>query len=245
MPLEIHTMKLGESIDDDWINLYLDSSGKKRKSAYYSFYIKGADVPIIVDTFMRDPKHPPMGSPVITRAGWGYLDQLRKLGVDPNGVGVVIHTHLHYDHCGNDGLFPNAKIYIQREELTSALTLNDVRSLELFDRRDLSDLTSKFGDRVVLIDGDYEIAEGVKCVRFGGHTAGSQAIYVETSGGTAIITGDICYQYDNLEKSIPTGIFYRYDECIDAIRRIKAEGKYVLVGHDRLVYERFAEIPPH
>jgi glyoxylase-like metal-dependent hydrolase (beta-lactamase superfamily II) len=81
-------------------------------------------------------------------------------------------------------------------------------------------------------------------VRVGAHTAGSQAVYVTTLNGTAILTGDVCFVYDNIEKNIPTGIFFRYDESISAMQRFRNQGKYVIVSHDPRVLQRHATVPP-
>jgi len=244
MGLEIYTLMLGETVDDESTLTYVENPGKMRKTAYYSFYIKGAETPIIVDTFIRDPSKPNWGNPVELKPEWDYKRQLVNVGVDPKDVGIVILTHLHFDHCGNNHLFPNAKIYVQRDELASAATLNDPRSLQLFDKRDIADLIERDKNRVVMIDGDTEIVRGVKCVRTGGHTAGSQAVYVQTDQGLAILTGDACYVYDNLEKRIPTGIFFRYDECISAIDRFRREGRFIIVNHDLEVLKRYRKVPP-
>ena len=235
---------LGETVDDESTLTYLESPGKTRKTAFYSFYIKGAETPIIVDTFIRDPTRPNWGNAVEVKAEWEYTRQLANVGLDPQKVGIVILTHLHFDHCGNNNLFPNAKIYVQREELAYAATLNDTRSLQLFDQRDIANLVERDKHRLVLIDGDREIAKGVKCVRVGGHTAGSQAVYVDTAEGVAILTGDACYIYDNLEKRIPTGIFFRYEECIAAIDRFRREGHFIIVNHDLDVLRRYPKVPP-
>jgi N-acyl homoserine lactone hydrolase len=236
---------LNQEPDDDSTLIYLEKPGKTRFTATYSFYIKGAGAPIIVDTFVRDPKNAPPGMPGIDiKPEWDFVEQLRRVGVRSEDVGAVILTHLHWDHCGNNGLFPNAKIYLQREELMHAATFDDPRSMSLFDKTNVVDLVGKYRDRLVLLDGDREIADGVKCVRVGGHTPGSQAVYVETSEGTAIITGDACFVYDNLERNIPVGIFFRYDECIKAMDRFRREGKFILVGHDTRVLERYPKVPP-
>ena len=164
--------------------------------------------------------------------------------VKPDDVGIIVHSHLHFDHSGNDGLFPNAKIYVQSRELKYAATMTDPRSLQLFDKRDVADLVGKFRERLVAIDGEQEIADGVKLVLVGGHTAGSQAVYVETNKGTAVITGDVCYLYDNIQRNIPTGIFFNYEECIKAMDRFRREGKFIIVSHDLQLLERYAKIPP-
>jgi glyoxylase-like metal-dependent hydrolase (beta-lactamase superfamily II) len=37
-------------------------------------------------------------------------------GVTPDDVNLVINTHLHVDHCGNNALFPRAAIFLSRAE---------------------------------------------------------------------------------------------------------------------------------
>ena len=42
---------------------------------------------------------------------------LRQRGLEPGDIDVVINTHLHWDHCSNNALFPKATFYVQRDEL--------------------------------------------------------------------------------------------------------------------------------
>ncbi|CAF2563112.1 unnamed protein product [Rotaria sp. Silwood2] len=42
--------------------------------------------------------------------------QLSLIGVEPEMINYIILTHTHADHTGNLKYFPNAKIYIQRQE---------------------------------------------------------------------------------------------------------------------------------
>ena len=244
MGLEIHAIKLAESITSESALLFLGDPARKRRNAYYSFYIKGSESPILIDTFMKNPTSPKWGNPLRVRPGWSFERQLGRLGVKREDVSAIIHTHLHYDHSGNDDMFPNAKIYIQRAELEYAMAARDPISLKVYNKSDINDFGGKFRDRLVLLDGDKEIVPGVRCVRVGAHSVGSQAVYVETSRGTAILTGDACFVYDNLEKRIPTGIFFRYDESMDAIERFRREGKFVIVSHDPRVMQRHARVPP-
>src|SRR5512138_3115843 len=46
---------------------------------------------------------------------------LAAAGTRPEEIGLVIHTHLHYDLAGNNRLFPRARFLVQREELRYAL----------------------------------------------------------------------------------------------------------------------------
>src|SRR5690606_18794368 len=42
---------------------------------------------------------------------------LEAIGIKHDAVEDVILTHLHYDHCGNGALFPNARFHVQDAEL--------------------------------------------------------------------------------------------------------------------------------
>src|SRR5947209_726861 len=44
-------------------------------------------------------------------------EAVRRAGVAPEQVTDVIISHIHWDHADGNGLFPNAKVWIQREEL--------------------------------------------------------------------------------------------------------------------------------
>jgi glyoxylase-like metal-dependent hydrolase (beta-lactamase superfamily II) len=58
--------------------------------------------------------------------GGGELPQrLAELGVRPEEIDTVVHTHLHFDHCGwdidgangNVPMFPNADVHVSEREL--------------------------------------------------------------------------------------------------------------------------------
>ena len=45
------------------------------------------------------------------------LMNLKINNIRPEEIDFVVNTHLHFDHCGNDEIFPNARIVIPAEEL--------------------------------------------------------------------------------------------------------------------------------
>ncbi len=47
----------------------------------------------------------------------GLPDQMRNMGLDPNAVTRIVVGHGHWDHSGQLDSFPNAVLYIQKEEL--------------------------------------------------------------------------------------------------------------------------------
>ena len=53
------------------------------------------------------------------------LAALRARGLDPADVDLVVNTHLHVDHCGNNVVFPRAVIALSKHELQWTLAFYD------------------------------------------------------------------------------------------------------------------------
>src|SRR5499433_346076 len=45
------------------------------------------------------------------------VDALYEHGLTPGDIGLVINTHLHFDHCGQNSVFKHAAFHVQRTEL--------------------------------------------------------------------------------------------------------------------------------
>jgi N-acyl homoserine lactone hydrolase len=111
-------------------------------------------------------------------------------------VAVVVNTHLHFDHCGGNRLFPGLPIHVQRRELA------DARSKEDYTVREWVDFP---GSTYVEHDGEVEILPGVRLVPAPGHSAGHQVVVVETDEGTVVLGGDVAYSFEELERGDTPG----------------------------------------
>ena len=254
MGLEIYPLPL--VLSEEWTdtNRLMDRPPHIEEDITYAYYIKGVSVPIIVDTGLPKGLFLDYGYPESPKPEWDLIKHLDRLNVKASDVGYVIHTHLHMDHCGQDDLFPNARIVVQRKELqAAAVPMIPIGMSEkgkawynlCYDRKIVSKFVGEFWDRLIILEGDQEIVSGVKCVLVGGHTPGSHAIYVQTDEGTAIITGDVAYRYDNIEKDIPVGFYYNLEDEIRALARFRRDGKFTLAGHDPKILERYPNrVPP-
>jgi N-acyl homoserine lactone hydrolase len=111
-------------------------------------------------------------------------DALAGLGMSPADITLVINTHLHFDHCGQNAVFRHAPFYVQRAELDRA-------------RRESPELSGWFdfmGARFELLDGDAEILPGLSVIATPGHTAGHQCVVVKTGDGAPdLLIGDAAY----------------------------------------------------
>jgi glyoxylase-like metal-dependent hydrolase (beta-lactamase superfamily II) len=127
----------------------------------------------------------------------GLPDSLRSAGLVPEDIDLVILSHLHFDHCGalvvpgSDGeltpLFPRATHVVQAREL-EAWRHPDPRSKASYKPENLGVLEE--AHRLLVVDGDADVAPGIRVRVTGGHTAGHQAVYVRDQEQTVVFVGD-------------------------------------------------------
>jgi glyoxylase-like metal-dependent hydrolase (beta-lactamase superfamily II) len=127
-------------------------------------------------------------------------DGLASLGMSPEDVRVVIQTHLHFDHAGGNTWidaegtlrpsFPNARHFVQRGELAFATRTNERTAASYFPRN--WEILEQNG-RLELLDGDSEIAAGIRTVLTPGHVPYHQSVLVDGGDGEiACFLGDVC-----------------------------------------------------
>ena len=102
---------------------------------------------------------------------------LKNAGVDPSEVEILIATHLHWDHCGNISLFANAEIYVQRRELEFAAAPLDIY-LGVYDSA-IINMNPKWSgsvSRFRLVDGDFNLASGVRLLSLPGRESSTRVL---------------------------------------------------------------------
>ncbi len=145
--------------------------------------------------------------------------QLGKIGLKPDDIKYVVVGHLHLDHGGNVGKFPNSTVVVQKDEIRNAFwpepgtagpyILGDIMPLR-------SDSGQAMANKVKMaqLEGDMDIfGDGSVVVkRWVGHTPGSQMMIVRLpKTGTIILTSDNVYFRENVEKNILPNITLAYD----------------------------------
>ena len=125
---------------------------------------------VLVDTGVGGPQDVLDDWRVVNRS---VADALAELDMSPADIGLVINTHLHFDHCGQNAVFKHAPFYVQRAELSRM-------------RRESSELYDWFGfmnARFELLDGDTEVLPGLEVIATPGHTEGHQCVVVRGRRG--------------------------------------------------------------
>jgi len=125
-------------------------------------------------------------------------DGLRQLGVGPSDVGLVINTHLHFDHAGGntrreeDGTatpsFPSARYVVQQGEFDYATHTNERTAASYFPHNFEPIMSAGLLDPV---SGPREIVAGVSVIPTPGHVPFHQSIRLESDGEVALYLGDI------------------------------------------------------
>lgn len=169
--------------------------------AFHSYVIRTPDKVIVVDTGGGNDKERP-AVPLWHHRHGDYLDQLARLGIQPEDVDIVVITHLHIDHVGwntrlVDGVwvptFPNAEYLIGRTEYafwTEAAAAAPAG--EVFNHGLLDDSVEpvRTAGQMRLVGENEEIAEGIRLTAAPGHTPGQLMVELSSGGQRAVMTGD-------------------------------------------------------
>lgn len=198
------------------------------------WYIEGSDKKILIDTGGVDPaKANPRWSPYKRENDQSIENVLKRIGIRCEDIDIVIITHLHWDHSAGSGLFSQAKIIVQEEELRSARSPFPV-SVNAYIKSIVEDID------YTVISGDRDIAEGVRVILTPGHTYGLQGVLVETKEGRYFIAGDTFGLFKNLEYKPPliSGSYVDLQKYYDSLEKIAKLSAFILPGHDFKVFGR-------
>ncbi len=171
---------------------------------------------VLVDTGVGGPDRLLSDWRVVNRS---VADALGELDMTPDDIGLVINTHLHFDHCGQNAVFKQAAFYVQRAEVSRAQR----ESRELYDWFDFMNA------RFELLDGDAELVPGLSVITTPGHTVGHQSVVVQAADGTSqVLIGDAAYTprlyLGPADEDLPSGQASDPSAWRDSLRRIRATG---------------------
>jgi glyoxylase-like metal-dependent hydrolase (beta-lactamase superfamily II) len=166
-------------------------------------YFLDLDNKIVIDTGPPDYKN-------VVREELGKVVDLSK-------VDIVIFTHLHYDHCGNYDLFPNAKFYVSEDEF------------ELYNKNKLHAIlhpliAAKFKVELNVLNELY----GFDIIQTPGHTRGSFCLLYKKEG--ILFTGDTKFFNGHGRIDFPGAEPSKMEESLKKLEKI--DYKILAPGHD-------------
>ena len=163
-----------------------DNSIRYRGSLQNYLIDTGEEV-ILVDTGLpagTPEEVPDENSPAFTGKDiCTYMEAFAALGYKPEQVTAILLTHKHADHSGELRSFPNAKIYVNEEEI-SAEELKGIGNI----------VPVKFTDGAFYNFPEQQIIrDGIHFIKAKGHTNGNSIVVVEQDGLFYMLHGDITY----------------------------------------------------
>lgn len=140
-----------------------------------------------------------------------YMEAFAALGYKPEQVTKILLTHKHGDHSGELRSFPNAKIYVNEEELTA----DELQGI----------------DNVVPVsftDGAYynfpesqKIQDGIYLIKAKGHTNGNSLVIVENEGLFYMFEADITYVDEALYENKLSVVYDDLSAAREALNRVR------------------------
>jgi glyoxylase-like metal-dependent hydrolase (beta-lactamase superfamily II) len=170
------------------------------------------------------------------------LGGLREHGLRPEDVDVVVNTHLHCDHAGGNTVwrdgravpaFPNARYVVQRGEWEDAQSAHE-RNRASYIEANYRPLEES--GQLDLVEGEAEVAPGVRVVPVGGHTTHHQMVVVQGGGQALVVPTDLLPTASHLPLAFVMGYDLFPVATLEAkrrlLRRVVDEGWWVVFYHD-------------
>jgi glyoxylase-like metal-dependent hydrolase (beta-lactamase superfamily II) len=196
------------------------------------------------------------------RAHWGALadqfrvhmteeqhcvTQLRQIGIAPESVRHLVQTHLHIDHTGALGHFPDATVIVHAQELDAARTADPPHARgyvrEDFERAGL-DWRAVDGELDLFGDG------AIRLLQTPGHSAGHMSLLLALDEtGPVLLTADAADNLAQWDGHLPPRALYSRDEAKRSLERLRGLAReidpLIVLGHDPDNWSRLRHAPDH
>ncbi len=152
-----------------------------------------------------------------------YIKKEIEQIIDPKEVKTILLTHLHYDHCGNSDLFPNATVYASKEEIE-----NFKESPDDFFIQGISGVTREMLKRAKILSSEIN---GLEVIRTPGHTRGSVAFLDRER--KLLFSGDTLFENGIGRTDLNNSVPEEMAESLDKLEGLmKKYGLRLCPGHD-------------
>jgi len=162
-------------------------------------------------------------------------DALAPHGITFADLTGAANCHLHFDHAGQNARLPrDVPIFVQRREW-EMVHEPDYTIAEWVDAPGLT---------YEVLEGETEVAPGIRLIPTPGHTAGHQSLVLDTPEGTVVLAGQALQSLAEWEgASEPSASGLRdgplRDQYVASVERMRAlDPVRVHFAHDRSVWER-------
>jgi len=174
------------------------------------------------------------------------VNQLKKIGINPEDINYVILSHLHLDHAGGVGDFPNAVYVVQQKEYDWAYSPENNQK----DAYIKADFDKPVKWKKLNGEETYDFfGDGTLEIWFTpGHTPGHQSLMVNLeNSGKFFLTADSCYTDENLNENILPGLVWDAELSMNVLKKLQEMQKdsniTIITGHDPLAWGNYKQAP--
>lgn len=202
------------------------------KTRYYGQVYKAALKPLLIVT---DAEY------ILVDTGFGVLPErvskyytldrtttiqssLKEMDFSVDDISMVISTHLHLDHIGNNALFRNATFYAQKKEIEYS------SKPHRFQRQAYLEEYLK-AVRYRPVTGKREIVKNVWVIPTPGHTPGHQSVLVKAKK-KYVYCGDVAPLRENYELRNIVGVLHDPVQALKSIDKLRELGGFPIFSHD-------------
>lgn len=161
-------------------------------------------------------------------------DALAEHGISLADVTGVANCHLHFDHSGQNARLPGrVPIFVQRREWAKVHE-PDYTVPEWIDAPGLT---------YEVLDGETEVAPGIRLIPTPGHTAGHQSLVLEGLDGTVVLAGQALQsrrEWEGATEPSASGASAARDPAYpNSVERLRSlDPVRVHFAHDPAIWER-------
>lgn len=116
-------------------------------------------------------------------------ETLAERGLHRDDLVMVVNSHLHFDHCGNNPYFAGLPMVAQRTEYELARK----------ERYTVPEWVDFPGARWELVDGGTDLLPGLRVLPTPGHTPGHQSVVIDTPDGVLVVAAQALYDPDEFQ----------------------------------------------
>jgi glyoxylase-like metal-dependent hydrolase (beta-lactamase superfamily II) len=153
----------------------------------HAWVVRHPDGPILVDTgigvgsALIDEFYAPVVIPLDAALG--------EIGIGTDDVAAVVLSHLHFDHCGQHRMLA-APVFVQATEYDAARA----------PRYSVPEWCEIPQRRLRLLDGNDEVASGVRILSTPGHTPGHQSVVIEVDDERVVLAAQCAFHADEVRS---------------------------------------------
>jgi len=226
--MQLHLLCDGYFTLDKSFVVYMKYMGQQYHAALKPLLILTSKEKVLVDTGIGElPEKYRKTFPVDRKTDESLRAQLAQHGLKTEDIDIVINTHLHFDHCGNNALFPKAKFFVQADEFRYAYAPDRFQQAAYI--RELFDVKTDYQ----LVHGKHQITDNVFVVPTPGHSIGHQSVIVRADEKNYVYCGDAAPTKENLERRNIPGVLYCAHKALKSIDQLRTVKNAVYIySHD-------------